>query len=367
MKTDYFKNRKNSYWIKILPKNKPFAQQEDGKWVVFLRRNFHGINRETYNFLIEKIKFIVEEKGILGALAKSKNLEIINFFTTADRDEIWSVKKKIREELDVKESDLIWKADFETDDDWIFGTGNLWFISEIQSSIDKQTKTLLQGRKAKAQSIQKNAIDPLFSRFHKKLLEENTMNRNKMVVSPAFPTIKYDIDPTLVFVLMPFNEKWSEDSLLMIKQAAEGLPLNIQRADDIIAPGDIINDIWEMINYAGLIIADITTHNANVFYELGLAHTIGKKVVLIRQYEGEKPPFDLAFWRTFEYGLMPKDAEIFKETLRNIYDNYLNNYPGIKTENHTSKKTIKARIRTGENHNLGERTILRHSKKSIIS
>jgi hypothetical protein len=220
---------------------------------------------------------------------------------------------------------------------------NPWLISEIQSSIEKQTKALIQGRKTKAKSIQKNAIDPLFSRFHKKLLEENIMNRNKMVVSQAFPTIKYDVDPTLVFVLMPFNEKWSEDSLLMIKQAAEALPLNIQRADDIFAPGDIINDVWEMINYAGLIVADITTHNANVFYELGLAHTIGKKVILIRQHEGEKPPFDLAFWRTFEYGLMPKDAEIFKNTLRNIFDNYLKNYPGIKIEKHTYKKAVKSR------------------------
>jgi len=188
MKTDYFKNRSNSYWIKISSKNKPTSQQEDGKWVVFLRRNFNGIKREAYNILIEIIKFIVEDNGVLGALVKSKNLEVINFFTTADRDEIWRVKKLIISELEIKKSDLIWKANFETKDDWIFGKGNLWFISEIQSSIEKQTKALIQGRKTKAKSIQKNAIDPLFSRFHKKLLEENTMNHNKMVVSPAFPT-----------------------------------------------------------------------------------------------------------------------------------------------------------------------------------
>jgi hypothetical protein len=350
------------YWIKIFPKNKPISQEEDGKWVVFLRRNFSGIKKIEYNFLIEKINYIVEKYCPLGALVKSKNLEVINFFTTADRDEIWRVKKVIIEELEVKESDLIWKADFETDSDWTFGTGNLWFISEIQSSIEEQTKALIQGRKRKAESIKKNAIDPLFSRFHKKLLEENTMNRSKMVVSPAFPTIKYDVDPTLVFVLMPFNEKWSEDSLLIIKQAAEGLPLNVQRADDIFAPGEIINDVWEMINYAGLIIADISTHNANVFYELGLAHTIGKKVVLIRQHEGEKAPFDLAFWRTFEYGLMPKEAEKFKSTLKNIFVNYLNDYPGIKSEKHTYEKAIKNDRGNSKKHHL-EQTILRPNKK----
>jgi hypothetical protein len=366
MKTDYFKNRTKNYWMEIKPKKKQISQKEDGKWVVFLRRNFNGIKKESYNSLVEQIQAIVDENGFLGALAKSKNLEVINFFTTADRDEIWKTKRIIKERLKVQEVDIIWKADFETDADWIHGIGNLWFISEIQSAIENQTKAISQGCKAKAKLIKKNAIDPLFSRFHKKLLEENTMNRNKMVVSPAFQTIKYDIDPSIVFVLMPFNEKWSEDSLLMIKQAAEGLPLKIQRADDIFSPGDIINDVWKMINYAGLIIADITTHNANVFYELGIAHTIGKKVVLIRQYEGEKAPFDLAFWRIFEYGLMPKDAEEFRKTLKNIFKNYLSEYPKIETKINTFKKNIESRNDLLKDYHLNERTILRGRKNNKL-
>lgn len=337
MKTDYLKKGKKGFWIHIQPKNKKISQKEDGKWVVFLRKNFSGIKRKEYNELIRKIQSIVDENRLQGAIVRSKNMEVINFFTTADRDEIWKVKKIIIQELNVKEKDLVWKADFETDDDWLFGKGKLWFISELQSALEKKHNSLAQGQKGKAHSIQKNAIDPLFSNFHKKLLEENTMNRSRMVVTPAFLTIEYDIDPSLVFVLMPFNEKWSDDSLLIVKQAAKGLPLNIQRADDIFAPGDIVNDIWKMINHAGLIIADITVHNANVFYELGLAHTIGKKVVLIRQFEGEKAPFDLAFWRHFEYGLMPKDAENFKKTLKKIFENYLKDYSDIKLQNSANK------------------------------
>lgn len=326
IKNKLVKSARTAYWVEILPKEGREDEKEDGKWVVFLRKNFSGIKNKGYQELLKKIQSIVDENNLLGALARAQNLEIINFFTSADRDEIWKVKQILMNELKVKESDLIWKADFETDDDWVAGKGKLWFLSEFRSHLDNKDKALIQRRLHKAYSIQKNAIEPLFSSFHKKLLEENTMNRRSQVVTPTFPSIEYDIDPKLVFVLMPLTEDWSDDVYLMIKQASADLPLNIQRADDIFSPGNIVNDIWKMINRAGLIVADISVHNANVFYELGLAHTIGKKVVLIRQTGGEKPPFDLALWRYFEYGLMPKNAEEFRKTLRKVLDNYWTEY-----------------------------------------
>lgn len=55
------------------------------------------------------------------------------------------------------------------------------------------------------------------------------------------------------------------------------------RADDITEYTPIIEDIWERINSAELIIADMTKRNPNAFYELGLAHAIGKRAILISQ------------------------------------------------------------------------------------
>jgi hypothetical protein len=327
------KKSSDSYWIPIIPKKHVSGAKEDGKWVVFIRRNFNGIPKADYVKLIEKLQSIVETNDLIGAIARRKNLDIINFFTSADRDEIWRVKQIIMQELRVKESDLIWKADFETDYDWVRGKGKLWFLYQLLFHLDKKDNSLRQGSVIKAEAIQKKGIDPLLSRFHKTMLEENTMNRRSMVVTPAFPSIEYEIDPALVFVLMPFTEKWSDDVYLMIRQASENLPLRIQRADDIFAPGNIVNDIWKMINRAGLIIADISVHNANIFYELGLSHTIGKKVVLIRQSHGEKAPFDLALWRYFEYGLMPREAEEFKKALRKVLENYCEEYSKSKDKN----------------------------------
>jgi hypothetical protein len=49
-----------------------------------------------------------------------------------------------------------------------------------------------------------------------------------------------------------------------------------------------------------LIVADVTGKNPNVFYELGLAHTIGKDVIIITQSDDDVP-FDLKYLRYIKY------------------------------------------------------------------
>ena len=148
------------------------------------------------------------------------------------------------------------------------------------------------------------------------------MSRKSMVVSPLFPVSDFDLDPGLIFVLMPFGEDWSNDVYHVIKKTGEGCGFRVRRADDFFEPNIVINDIWRAINCAGLILADITVHNANVFYELGIAHTLGKRVVLLRQGGGEAAPFDLAVWRYFEYGLAPLKADQMQATLSKIFDKH---------------------------------------------
>lgn len=148
------------------------------------------------------------------------------------------------------------------------------------------------------------------------------MTRKSIVVTPSFQPLEYTYDASLAFVLMPFNEVWSDDVFHLIKQVCVEVGLKALKADDIFAPDIIINDIWRMINSAGVVLAEITTHNANVFYELGIARTLGKRVVLLRQKDGSVPPFDIAFWRHLEYGLTPRRAEQFKETLKRILETH---------------------------------------------
>lgn len=146
------------------------------------------------------------------------------------------------------------------------------------------------------------------------------------IVNPHFPIVKNEVDIMQAFIIMPFNEPWSSEVLALAKSVAENFKINIIRADDIFVPQNIVNDIWQMINESGLIIADITVHNANVFYELGMAHALGKNVVLLRQIGGAPPPSDISLWRYFEYELMPIKVEEFRAKLSKIFEEYIKDH-----------------------------------------
>lgn len=61
-----------------------------------------------------------------------------------------------------------------------------------------------------------------------------------------------------------------------------------------------MDDVWRMIRDAEIIVAELTTQNANVFYELGLAHAAGKPVILLSETMDDVP-FDLRSLRVITY------------------------------------------------------------------
>jgi hypothetical protein len=155
---------------------------------------------------------------------------------------------------------------------------------------------------------------------------ERALASPKLVTTPFFPAVRGEKDPYLVFMIMPFTESWSSETFGVIKSVAEEHDLRVERADDIFVSQSIVNDIWQYINKAGLVIADITVQNANVYYELGIAHTLGKEFTLIRQPTGDKTPFDISGLRYFEYELTPSKVEAFKDKLSKVFETYLNKY-----------------------------------------
>lgn len=130
----------------------------------------------------------------------------------------------------------------------------------------------------------------------------------------------------LVFTLMPFTENWSNYIWNKeIKPNVEGIKeynLICTRADDLYGY-DVVQDIYESILRAAIIIADITNRNANVFYELGIAHALGKEVILITQGE-EHIPFDLKRFRHCIYSNDGVGYEKLREYLPNAIREILN-------------------------------------------
>lgn len=129
----------------------------------------------------------------------------------------------------------------------------------------------------------------------------------------------FALDPQLCFVLMPFSDSLQPIYDDHIRPTVESAGLVCQRADDVVGTNAITWDIWERINRARFLIADLTNQNANVFYELGLAHAISKDVVLLTQ-SMDFVPFDLKSLRCIVYDFTPRGVQKLQSTLKSTID-----------------------------------------------
>ncbi len=102
------------------------------------------------------------------------------------------------------------------------------------------------------------------------------------------------------FLIMPFDEEFDSVYVGFIKPVLEGVGFKVVRADNIQEQQSILKAVIEGISKSNLIVADLTTNNPNVFYELGLAHALRKPVILVTQ-SIEEVPFDLKSYRLLEY------------------------------------------------------------------
>jgi nucleoside 2-deoxyribosyltransferase len=99
-----------------------------------------------------------------------------------------------------------------------------------------------------------------------------------------------------------------------IAASARELGLSVARGDDFFTSHSVMADIWAAIMSARAVIADCTGRNPNVFYEIGLAHAVGKPVILITQ-NNDDVPFDIRHLRYIQYDYTPRGMRIFEKRL----------------------------------------------------
>lgn len=108
-----------------------------------------------------------------------------------------------------------------------------------------------------------------------------------------------NIEPNLVSTMMPFHPSFDAVHAAL-KAAAEAAGFRYRRADDIWENPAVIQDVVSLIDRSKVVICDCSGRNPNVFYEIGIAHTLGREVILITQSE-EDIPFDLRHLRYAKY------------------------------------------------------------------
>ena len=129
----------------------------------------------------------------------------------------------------------------------------------------------------------------------------------------------------ICFVIAPIGDEGSptrtrSDRVLrhIVRPAALRFNYRPVRADEIAEPGIITSQVIQRVVDSPLVIADLSEHNPNVFYELALRHAVRKPYVQIIQ-NGETIPFDVATARTVFFGLdLDGAADAAEEVAKHI-------------------------------------------------
>jgi len=160
----------------------------------------------------------------------------------------------------------------------------------------------------------------------------NTLLRNnsiRKIDRGIYSMKKRSEDMKKCFVVCPVGEENSEtrcnaDKIFkyIITPVCEACEFYPVRADQLNDANSITQTIIESLDNADLVIADISGHNPNVFYEMGYRARTKKPLIHLKK-RGETLPFDITAIRTLEYDLTDLDSvEEIKERLKRTIESF---------------------------------------------
>jgi len=102
------------------------------------------------------------------------------------------------------------------------------------------------------------------------------------------------------FVAMPYRPTWFEAVKQTVMNACLATDFECIVSLEMATAGKIEDQIWEQLRRAEAVVADLTGSNPNVYYEVGLAHALGKRIIFITQ-DDTPLPFDVLTSRYIKY------------------------------------------------------------------
>src|SRR5918995_63982 len=140
------------------------------------------------------------------------------------------------------------------------------------------------------------------------------------------------VNRPICFALMPFGQKRDITGTLinfdsiykaLIAPSIEEAGLQPLRADEEVAGGIIHKPMFERLILCEYAVADLTTANANVFYELGVRHAVRPWSTVLLFAEQSRLPFDVAPLRAVSYRLCPGGTPADIENTRVVVEERL--------------------------------------------
>lgn len=132
----------------------------------------------------------------------------------------------------------------------------------------------------------------------------------------------------------------------IIEEALEDFEYSVTRADQMDEPGSITNQVINKTVNSDLVIADLTHHNPNVFYELAVRHATGEPYIQLID-SSNSIPFDVNEERTIHYGLDVDEADNAREEIRSQVEKLRDEDPDF--DNPVSRSATVESLRSSEN------------------
>lgn len=158
----------------------------------------------------------------------------------------------------------------------------------------------------------------------------------------------------LCFVIMPFKPELNYFYLYLRKHIEEVHNVSCFRGDNDVLTVPILEKIERYIESADVLIADCTGRNPNVFYELGIAHTLNKKVILISMDDVKEAPTDIRHYEFINYRLDNHEEflnkldnalrNVFVEHYEHLYDKAISIVKAFQTDNHLQIEPVRKEI-----------------------
>lgn len=189
---------------------------------------------------------------------------------------------------------------------------NRALLDEVRETVEKQIYTL-NDRLILSEERWKDVNHLLINNNKSIEIDEpNVINVpfNKFIKNHGITENELLVNPRQIFVLTPFHPLFY-DSFFVIKETCESLGYTCRRGDEKKIEGDIFPEMLRLIVSSGIIIANVNGRNPNVMYELGIAHALGKHVILISNAP-EQLPIDIKSKQFLIY----KSLNDLKESLR---------------------------------------------------
>ena len=185
----------------------------------------------------------------------------------------------------------------------------------VDVAIDNLVRTGLVARSADGTLAPTPRLTRTFAGLGVSLSQLAPFTSESVIAAPIFGPPAAPVLKAEVFVLMPFSDELRTVYDGHIKPLVHRLGMTVARADDFFAASSVVSDVWNSIYAARVVIGDCTGRNANVFYEIGVAHTLGKPVILLAQDDADIP-FDIRHMRVLIYPPTPAGMVHLEDRLR---------------------------------------------------